>query len=75
MDREAFNRFCASFPAAEHVVQWGNADVWKAGGKLFAVCGWADGRDAFTFKVATLPLRYCRSAPASARRPIWRRAG
>ncbi|WP_323780498.1 MmcQ/YjbR family DNA-binding protein [Leisingera sp.] len=54
MNRESFNRFCATFPAAEHIVQWGNSDVWKAGGKLFAVCGWADGRDAFTFKAGEI---------------------
>ena len=51
MTRDEFNTFCATFPAATHVVQWGNSDVWKVGGKLFALCGWANGNDAFTFKV------------------------
>lgn len=54
MNRAEFNTFCSVFPAAEHVVQWGNSDVWKAGGKLFAVCGWADGEDAFTFKAGEI---------------------
>lgn len=63
MDREAFNSFCASFPAAEHVVQCGNADVWKAGGKLFAVCGWADGRDAFTFKARDYAFEVLQERP------------
>ncbi|UWQ48537.1 MmcQ/YjbR family DNA-binding protein [Leisingera caerulea] len=63
MDREAFNRFCATFPAAEHVVQWGNSDVWKAGGKLFAVCGWADGRDAFTFKAGDIAFEVLQERP------------
>ena len=54
MNRAEFNQFCATFPAAEHVVQWGNSDVWKVGGKLFAVCGWNDGKDAFTFKASDI---------------------
>lgn len=54
MNRDEFNTFCASLKATTHVVQWGNSDVWKVGGKLFAVCGWADGADAFTFKVTDI---------------------
>ena len=56
MDREAFNQFCRDLKATTHVVQWGNADVWKVGGKVFALCGWEKERDAFTFKVS--PLAY-----------------
>ena len=40
MTRDDFNTFCAALPATTHVVQWGNSDVWKVGGKVFAVCGW-----------------------------------
>ena len=54
MNRDEFNTFCASLKATTHVVQWGNSDVWKVGGKLFAVCGWNDGADAFTFKVTDI---------------------
>lgn len=54
LTRDAFNKFCAGLPQSTHVVQWGNADVWKVGGKVFAICGWNDGRDAFTFKVSDL---------------------
>lgn len=54
MTRDEFNTFCAALPQTTHVVQWGNADVWKVGGKVFAICGWADGADAFTFKVTEL---------------------
>ena len=49
---EDFNRFCASLPAATHVVQWGGSDVWKVGGKVFAIGGWADDAPAFTFKTS-----------------------
>ncbi len=54
MSRTELNAFCSSLPHAEHVVQWGNADVWKVGGKVFAIIGWADGKDAVTFKVSDL---------------------
>ncbi|MFW8636819.1 MmcQ/YjbR family DNA-binding protein [Cribrihabitans pelagius] len=63
MDREAFNTFCGTFPAAEHAVQWGNSDVWKAGGKLFAVCGWAGGKDAFTFKAGDIAYEVLQERP------------
>lgn len=54
MTRDEFNAFCAALPATNHVVQWGNSDVWKVGPKVFAMCGWNDGKDAFTFKVSDI---------------------
>ncbi|WP_390912988.1 MmcQ/YjbR family DNA-binding protein [Pseudosulfitobacter sp. SM2401] len=54
MNRDEFNSFCQSLPQTTHVVQWGNSDVWKVAGKLFALCGWADDEPAFTFKVTPL---------------------
>ena len=56
MTREDFNAYCAGLPATTHVVQWGNSDVWKVGGKLFAVAGWHEDEAAYTFKVT--PLAY-----------------
>jgi predicted DNA-binding protein (MmcQ/YjbR family) len=57
VDREDFNEFCRSLPATTHVVQWGDADVWKVGGKVFAIAGWGDGdATAITFK--TSPTEY-----------------
>lgn len=38
MTRDEFNYFCSSLPAAQHVVQWRGSDVWKVGGKVFAIC-------------------------------------
>jgi len=52
--RDEYNQYCASLPATSHVVQWGNSDVWKVGGKLFAVCGWSEDEPAFTFKVGDI---------------------
>jgi len=63
MTREEFNAFCAGLVATTYVVQWGNADVWKVGGKVFAICGWNDGRDAFTFKVTELAFEVLGSEP------------
>jgi len=41
--------------ATTYVVQWGNAHVWKVGGKVFAIGGWVqDTQPAFTFKTSDL---------------------
>ncbi len=63
MTRDEFNAFCAGIGPVTHVVQWGNADVWKIGGKVFAICGWAEGRDAFTFKVGEIAFEVLGSEP------------
>ncbi len=63
MTRDEFNTFCASLTATNHVVQWGNADVWKVGTKVFAICGWNDGRDAFTFKASEIAFEVLRDHP------------
>ena len=55
MTNDEFNAFCASLPAATHVVQWGGSYVWKVGGKVFAIGGGvADGTPRFTFKVSRI---------------------
>lgn len=63
MNRTDFNIFCAALPATTHVQQWGDADVWKVGGKVFAVCGWNDGADAFTFKVSDIAFEVLSEMP------------
>lgn len=54
MKLAAYNRYCGSLPRVFHVVQWGDAHVWKVGGengKVFAIAGWSDGDYVFvTFK-------------------------
>lgn len=50
MTRAEINAFCASLRAVTHVVQWGGADVWKVGGKVFAIT-WDDG---VTFKASDM---------------------
>lgn len=74
MTQDDFNRFCASLPVTTHVVQWGGSDVWKVGGKFFAMRGTQGGAVGVTFKVT--PLTYeilseqpgCRPAPYLASR-------
>lgn len=50
--REQFENFCFSLPKVTHVVQWGNASVFKIGGKIFAIYSrWDDDdRDIISFK-------------------------
>ncbi|MEK9752217.1 MAG: MmcQ/YjbR family DNA-binding protein [Rhodospirillaceae bacterium] len=67
MTPKRFNAFCAKLPCALHVVQWGDADVWKVGGtvsdaegsklhaKVFAIGAWHHGELAgITFKVSDI---------------------
>lgn len=63
LSRDAFNAFCAALGPTEHVVQWGNADVWKIGGKVFAIAGWNNGRDAYTFKASDIAYEVLKDAP------------
>ncbi|MEM6577831.1 MAG: MmcQ/YjbR family DNA-binding protein [Pseudomonadota bacterium] len=63
MTRAAFNAYCASLKASTHIVQWGGADVWKVGGKVYAIAGWNGDRDAYTFKVSPLAFEVLSDAP------------
>jgi len=64
MDYDDFNKFCALLPATSHVVQWGESDVWKVGGKVFAIGGWEKGtHPAFTFKTSELNFKVLSDQP------------
>jgi predicted DNA-binding protein (MmcQ/YjbR family) len=39
MTREQIEVLAMGLPAVTRVVQWGASDVYKVGGKVFAVCG------------------------------------
>lgn len=55
MTYDEYNKFCDSLPSTTHVVQWGGSDVWKVGGKVFAIGGWEkSGKPAYSFKVSAL---------------------
>ena len=54
LTRKQFEDYCFSLPHTTHVVQWGNASVFKIGGKIFAIYSrWDDGdRDIISFKAS-----------------------
>jgi predicted DNA-binding protein (MmcQ/YjbR family) len=64
MTPEQFNRFCSALPDAAHVVQFGGADVWKIGGKLFAAM-WdaAQKNGGVTFKPTPIAYEILRLQP------------
>ncbi|MBI1237030.1 MAG: MmcQ/YjbR family DNA-binding protein [Alphaproteobacteria bacterium] len=76
MTREDFDEYCRGLPHTTHVVQWGNASVWKVGGKVFTVGGWNDEKDAFCVSFKTSDTSFeilseqpgCRPAPYLASR-------
>jgi len=64
MTYDEYNNFCRSLPATSHVVQWGGSDVWKVGGKVFAIGGRnKSDRPAFTFKVSENNFEVLRDQP------------
>jgi predicted DNA-binding protein (MmcQ/YjbR family) len=59
MTYEEFNEFCGNLAATSRVVQWGGSQVWKVGGKVFAIGGWEKvGLPAFTFKTSELNYHF-----------------
>ncbi len=63
MTYDEFNAFCRALPATSHVVQWGGSDVWKVGGKVFAIGGWGDDDARFTFKVSDISYEILKEQP------------
>jgi len=59
MTRDKFDAFCASLKGTTNVVQWGNATVWKIGGKIFAICSsWGKGGgQRIAFKCSDMSYR------------------
>jgi len=75
MTREEYDAFCAALPYAAHIVQWGDASVWKVGGKVFAIGGWSDSPEfAVTFKCSETSFAILKALPGIRPAPILRRA-
>jgi predicted DNA-binding protein (MmcQ/YjbR family) len=51
LTREQLEAAAMALPAATKVIQWGESDVYKVGGKVFAICGLAGG---LSFKVTPI---------------------
>ena len=55
MTREEVETAALALPAVTKVVQWGDSDVYKVGGKVFAVCGLGSAMGGgLTFKVSEI---------------------
>src|SRR5271165_2964818 len=64
MTREEYDAFCACLPHAAHIVQRGDASVWKVGGKVFAIGGWSDSPEfAVTFKCSETSFAVLKDLP------------
>ncbi|GGZ34432.1 MmcQ/YjbR family DNA-binding protein [Asticcacaulis endophyticus] len=63
MTLDDLNAFCAALPATTHVVQWGGSDVWKIGGKVFAIATAPDGQFRVSFKVTPVGFEILRDHP------------
>jgi len=63
MTRGEFNAFCRALPATTHVIQWGGSDVWKVGGKVFAIASGKNDEPSFTFKVSDIAYEMLKEQP------------
>ena len=63
MTRDDLIQFCATRPHATHVVQWGSADVYKIGGKVFAIVGLGESGNTVTFKASHLAFEVLSDSP------------
>jgi predicted DNA-binding protein (MmcQ/YjbR family) len=64
MTRDDYDAFCAGLPHTTRVVQWGDASVWKIGGKVFAIGGWSDPPEfAVTFKCSEASFAILKELP------------
>jgi len=56
MTREGFDAACRALPAVTMVVQWGESQVYKVGGKVFALLGRDDSCSLKTSEIAYMAL-------------------
>jgi len=63
-DFPGLHAFCMSLCGATHVVQWGGSDVYKVGGKVFAIAGTDSGSSVrVTFKASEMSFEMLKSEP------------
>ena len=56
MTREGFDAACRALPAVTMVVQWGESQVYKVGGKMFALLGADSGCSLKCTEIAYMAL-------------------
>jgi predicted DNA-binding protein (MmcQ/YjbR family) len=54
--REEVEAAAFALPAVSKVVQWGGSDVYKVGGKVFAICGLGSGLSFKTTEIGFMAL-------------------
>jgi predicted DNA-binding protein (MmcQ/YjbR family) len=63
LTRKAYNQVCSRLAGATFVEQWGGAQVWKVGGKVFAIAWFEKGHEpGITFKVSDIGWEVLREA-------------
>ena len=67
MTLDGYNSFCRNLPHTAHVVQWGDAHVWKVGGpkgKVFAIASHWEGPSLdVTFKASQISFDLLKHKP------------
>jgi predicted DNA-binding protein (MmcQ/YjbR family) len=63
MTLEEYDEFCRTLPATTTVIQWGDAHVWKVGGKVFALGRSQDGEAVVSFKVSGISYEMLKEQP------------
>ncbi len=76
MTREEFDIFCGKLKSTTNVIQWGNATVWKIGGRIFAICShWGEGeQQKISFKCSDLSYQILCELPGIVPAPYLARA-
>jgi predicted DNA-binding protein (MmcQ/YjbR family) len=72
MTRDQIEAAALALPAATKVVQWGGADVYKVGGKVFAVWGF---EDSLAFKVSPIGFEVLTSGGLARQAPYFSKGG
>lgn len=64
MTYDEFNEYCKGLKATSYIKQWGDAHVWKVGGKVFAIGGWEKfNQPAFVFKTTEADFFFLQDQP------------
>ena len=76
LKRDDFDDFCRGLPASTNVIQWGNASVWKVGGKIFAISSrWGAGEcEKVSFKCSDMSFLLLTQRPGIVPAPYLARA-
>jgi len=63
MNLKTYNTFCGGLPHTTSVVQWGDATVWKIGGKVFVIGREEGGEIVCSFKVSDMSFDILKEQP------------